>query len=173
MESGGEFEAILSKLPRQTPVSLVYRFARSANESVSPGHMDYWCEMSADEAREWQRESAETLAADLQVDIENEARYYRPTLYEVHNKETKISKFYYCLEEYLQEKDRAVLAPYCQCPKCTGNFMKRAFVCACCVGCLHSDMPQGSEIKRARAHKKSCLANPTPQTASTWLCNIL
>lgn len=55
-------------------------------------------------------------------------------------------------EEELSREDTEKLKPYCQCEYHKRYWFNpmRIFICQCCVGCLHSGMPQQYVINRAR-----------------------
>lgn len=61
-------------------------------------------------------------------------------------------QFYVTACEYLSEADQQELKEFCQCAyhqKYWFNPVKY-FICRCCVGCLHSDMPGQNVIYRTR-----------------------
>lgn len=75
---------------------------------------------------------------------------YEYELHIIYNINDDDVKQFVVATEKLSDAEITKLAKYCSCAYCEANFIKKQFICACCVGCLKSHFPQQYVINKAR-----------------------
>jgi hypothetical protein len=73
-------------------------------------------------------------------DFGNGSKSYKFVQYVISDKANKLPPQIYLVAcEVLSEKEREMIAEYCQCNACTHSIFESGYIfppCACCVGCL-------------------------------------